>query len=157
MIKERIDRERKKSDERIKDAKENNDSNEVGYLLKDGKVTKVYGDQNSVSFVLEEKATELLFDSKPNSIVMLHKYPRPLGFSLNDLFTFFKHPSIKSMTIVTNKGQVKFITKSDRFQGKIVSKFCAKYFTHINMINDSHIEKLLKKLYSINMIKYKVR
>ena len=56
------------------------------------------------------------------------------------LFTFFKHPSIKSMTIVTNKEQVKFITKSDRFQGKIVSKFCTKYFTHINIINDSYIE-----------------
>ncbi len=51
MIKERIARERKKSDERIKDAKENNDSNEVAYLLKDGKVTKVYSDQGSVSFV----------------------------------------------------------------------------------------------------------
>ncbi|OHP00198.1 hypothetical protein HMPREF2671_04785 [Staphylococcus sp. HMSC058E01] len=157
LIKERIARERKKSDERIKNAKENNDSNEVAYLLKGAKVTKVYGDQNSVSFVPGEKATELLFDSKPNSIVMLHNHPGQSGFSLNDLFTFFKHPSIKSMTIVTNKEQVKFITKSDRFQGKIVSKFCTKYFTHINIINDSYIEKLLKKLYSINMIKYKVR
>ncbi|MRW24945.1 hypothetical protein [Staphylococcus aureus] len=51
LIKERIARERKKSDERIKDAKENNDSNEVAYLLKGGKVTKVDGNQNSVSFV----------------------------------------------------------------------------------------------------------
>ncbi|HHW9998365.1 TPA: hypothetical protein ACU1UG_000911 [Staphylococcus aureus] len=49
LIKERIAREHKKSDERIKDAKE---SNEVAYLLKDGKVTKVYGDQDSVSFML---------------------------------------------------------------------------------------------------------
>lgn len=88
---------------------------------------------------------------------MLHNHPGQSGFSEYDLFTFFKHPSIKSMTIVTNKGQVKFITKSNRFHGKIVSKFCAQYFTHINIINDSHIEKLLKKLYSINMIKYKVR
>ncbi|UMT79337.1 hypothetical protein ML436_06295 [Staphylococcus roterodami] len=55
LIKERIARERKKSDERIKDAKENNYSNEVGYLLKDGKVTKIYGDQNSASFVPGEK------------------------------------------------------------------------------------------------------
>ena len=55
MIKERIARERKKSDERIKDAKENNNSNEVGYLLKDGKVIKVYGDQDNVSFVPGKK------------------------------------------------------------------------------------------------------
>ncbi|MBE5665543.1 hypothetical protein HU002_01185 [Staphylococcus sp. SS251] len=51
LIKERIARECKKSDERIKDAKENNDSNEVAYLLKDGKFTKVYVNQDSVSFV----------------------------------------------------------------------------------------------------------
>lgn len=30
---------------------ENNDSNEVAYLLKDGKFTKVYVNQDSVSFV----------------------------------------------------------------------------------------------------------
>ncbi|SCU54972.1 Phage protein [Staphylococcus aureus] len=53
----------------LKDAKENNDSNEVAYLLKDGKVTKVYGDQDSVSFAPGEKETELLFNSKPNSIL----------------------------------------------------------------------------------------
>ncbi len=29
---------------------ENNDSNEVAYLLKDGKFTKVYVNQDSVSF-----------------------------------------------------------------------------------------------------------
>ncbi len=54
---------------------------------------------------------------------MLHNHPGQSGFSEYDLFTFFKDPSIKSMTIVTNKGQVKFITKSNRFHGKIVSKF----------------------------------
>ncbi|MGJ4706461.1 hypothetical protein [Staphylococcus aureus] len=70
----------------LKDAKENNDSNEVAYLLKDGKVTKVYGDQDSVSFAPGEKATELLFNSKPNSIVMLHNHPGQSSFSLTDLY-----------------------------------------------------------------------
>ena len=41
--------------------------------------------KNSVSFVPGKKATELLFDSKPNSIVMLHNHPGQSGFSLNDL------------------------------------------------------------------------
>ena len=35
--------------------KENNDSNEVAYLLKDGKVTKLYGNQDTVSFYPGEK------------------------------------------------------------------------------------------------------
>lgn len=112
LIKERIARERKKSDERIKDAKENNDSNEVGYLLKDGKVTKVYGDQNSVSFVLGGKATELLFDSKPNSIVMLHNHPGQLGFSLNDLKLFVQNESIQTLIIVSYYSVMEYISKT---------------------------------------------
>ncbi len=88
----------------LKDAKENNDSNEVAYLLKDGKVTKVYGDQDSVSFAPGEKATELLFNSKPNSIVMLHNHPGQSSFSLTDLYLFIFNNSIKTLTIVTNKG-----------------------------------------------------
>ncbi|MDQ7198846.1 hypothetical protein RCF42_12815, partial [Staphylococcus aureus] len=125
LIKERIARERKKSDERIKDAKENNNSNEVGYLLKDGKVIKVYGDQDNVSFVPGEKATELLLDSKPNSIVMLHNHPGQSGFSLNDLAVFTINNYIKTMTIVTNKGRIKFISKTERFKEKVMKKMIA--------------------------------
>ncbi|MCS5343623.1 minor capsid protein [Staphylococcus aureus] len=44
----------------LKDAKENNDSNEVAYLLKGGKVTKVYGDQGSVSFVPGGKSNRII-------------------------------------------------------------------------------------------------
>ncbi|OXE87820.1 hypothetical protein, partial [Staphylococcus argenteus] len=97
LIKERIARKRKKSDERIKDARENN---EVAYLLKGGKVTKVYGDQDSVSFVPGEKATELLFNSKPNTIIMLHNHPGQSSFSLTDLYLFIFNNSIKTLTIV---------------------------------------------------------
>ncbi|HDI7326692.1 TPA: hypothetical protein POU79_002787 [Staphylococcus aureus] len=122
LIKERIARERKKSDERIKDAKENNNSNEVGYLLKDGKVIKVYSDQDNVSFVPGEKATELLLDSKPNSIVMLHNHPGQSGFSLNDLEMFIENKSIRTLTIVTNYTVVKYISKTPLYNQSQVYK-----------------------------------
>ncbi|EYK64054.1 TPA: hypothetical protein ACK0TX_002076 [Staphylococcus aureus] len=150
LIKERIARERKKSDERIKDAKENNDSNEVAYLLKGAKVTKVYGDQNSVSFVPGEKATELLFDSKPNSIVMLHNHPGQSGFSLNDLAVFTINNSIKTMTIVTNKGRIKFISKTEHFKEKVMKKMIANLLIEksLDVISTKDIERLLKELYN---------
>ncbi|HDG1473667.1 TPA: phage head morphogenesis protein, partial [Staphylococcus aureus] len=106
----------------LKDAKENNDSNEVAYLLKDGKVTKVYGDQDSVSFVPGEKATELLFNSKPNSIVMLHNHPGQSGFSLNDLKMFIENKSIRTLTIVTNYSVVKYISKTSLYNQSQVYK-----------------------------------
>ncbi|MFU0801674.1 hypothetical protein ABH527_000890, partial [Staphylococcus warneri] len=103
----------------IKSAKENNDSNEVAYLLKDGKVTKVYGDQDSVSVEPGEKATELLFNSKANSIIMLHNHPGQSGFSLNDISLFIRLNSIKSMTIVTNYGKTKYLTKVENYSKEV--------------------------------------
>ena len=159
LIKERIARERKKSDERIKNAKENNDSNEVAYLLKDGKVTKVYGDQDSVSFVPGEKATELLFNSKPNSIIMLHNHPGQSGFSLNDLGLYIKQNSVQTITIVTNKSQVKYITKTNKYISSVAVDLLTKHFYNKNerLIKEKEIENYLKDLHQIKMINYNVR
>ena len=156
LIKERIARERKKSDERIKNAKENNDSNEVAYLLKGGKVTKVYGDQGSVSFVPGEKATELLFNSKPNSIVMLHNHPGQSGFSLNDLKMFIENKSIRTLTIVTNYSVVKYISKTSLYNQSQVYKIMKDIKQSITMRNNEAIvDNILKQLYNKRYIKRK--
>ncbi|WP_414077215.1 hypothetical protein [Staphylococcus aureus] len=112
----------------LKDAKENNDSNEVAYLLKDGKVTKVYGDQDSVSFAPGEKATELLFNSKPNSIV-------------------------------TNKGQTKYLTKTKEYCKSTCIDCIKKYNKNKNIkkFNHKDIDMILKRLYNSGNIIYKVR
>ncbi|HDA8233398.1 hypothetical protein K8B68_06095 [Staphylococcus aureus] len=145
LIKERIARERKKSDERIKDAKENNNSNEVGYLLKDGKVIKVYGDQDNVSFVPGEKATELLLDSKPNSIVMLHNHPGQSGFSLNDLEMFIENKSIRTLTIVTNYTVVKYISKTPLYNQSQLYKIMKDIKQSITIRNNEAIvDNILK-------------
>lgn len=146
LIKERIARERKKSDERIKDAKESNDSNEVAYLLKDGKVTKVYGDQDSVSFMLGWKATNYyLFNSKPNSIVMLHNHPGQSGFSLNDLEMFIENKSIRTLTIVTNYTVVKYISKTPLYNQSQVYKIMKDIKQSIIMRNNEAIvDNILK-------------
>ncbi len=143
----------------LKDAKENNDSNEVAYLLKDGKVTKVYGDQDSVSFVPGEKATELLFNSKPNSIVMLHNHPGQSNFSLTDLYLFIFNNSIKTLTIVTNKGQTKYLTKTKEYCKSTCIDCIKKYNKNKNIkkFNHKDIDMILKRLYNSGNIIYKVR
>ncbi|WP_180706520.1 hypothetical protein, partial [Staphylococcus argenteus] len=156
LIKERIARKRKKSDERIKDARENN---EVAYLLKGGKVTKVYGDQDSVSFVPGEKATELLFNSKPNTIIMLHNHPGQSSFSLTDLYLFIFNNSIKTLTIVTNKGQTKYLTKTKEYCKSTCIDCIKKYNKNKNIkkFNHKDIDMILKRLYNSGNIIYKVR
>ena len=70
--------------------------------------------QDTVSFYPGEKGTELLF-KKPNSIIMLHNHPGQSGFSLNDISLFIRLNSIKSITIVTNYGKTKYLTKGENY------------------------------------------
>ena len=98
----------------LKDAKENNESNEVAYLLKDDKVIKVYGNRVSVSFEPGSKASNLLFNSKDNSLIVLHNHPGQSTFSLTDLYLFIFNDSVKTLTIVTNMGQLKYISKKKK-------------------------------------------
>ncbi|MCG7815984.1 SPP1 gp7 family putative phage head morphogenesis protein [Staphylococcus epidermidis] len=118
----------------LKDAKENNDSNEVAYLLKDGKVIKVFGNENSVSYLPGEKATEVMINSKPSSITMLHNHPGQSGFSLHDLAMFIKFDSIKTMTIVTNSGQIKYLTKSKGYSKIKIFKIFKETFLNIEEV-----------------------
>ena len=140
----------------LKDAKENNDSNEVAYLLKDGKVTKVYGDQDSVSFVPGEKATELLFNSKPNSIIMLHNHPGQSGFSLNDISLFIRLNSIKSITIVTNYGKTKYLTKGENYSKEAALSLYKELLIDVgNQVDKKIVDKFLKKIYNFGIISRK--
>ncbi|MDM7863231.1 hypothetical protein QTP93_04645 [Staphylococcus borealis] len=70
-----------------------------------------------------EKSTELLSNSKPSSITMLHNHSGQSGFSLHDLAMFIKFDSIKNMTIVTNSGQIKYLSKSNGYSKKIFKIF----------------------------------
>ncbi|MGV3096149.1 MULTISPECIES: head morphogenesis protein [Staphylococcus] len=118
----------------LKDAEENNDSNEVAYLLKDGKVIKVFGNENSVSFLPGEKSTELLINSKPSSITMLHNHPGQSGFSLHDLTMFIKFDSIKTMTIVPNGGQIKCLSKSNGYSKIKIFKIFKETFLNMEEV-----------------------
>nr|WP_225973858.1 minor capsid protein [Staphylococcus epidermidis] len=138
----------------LKDAKENNDSNEVAYLLKDGKVIKVFGNENSVSFLPGEKETEVMINSKPSSITMLHNHPGQSGFSLHDLAMFIKFDSIKTMTIVTNNGQIKYLTKSKGYSKIKIFKIFKKTFLNIEEVKleKRNIDIFLKKIYNLGIL-----
>ncbi|HCV7312102.1 TPA: phage head morphogenesis protein, partial [Staphylococcus aureus] len=81
------------------------------------------------------------------------------GFSLNDLAVFTINNSIKTMTIVTNKGRIKFISKTERFKEKVMKKMIANLLIEksLDVISTKDIEKLLKELYNNDNIIYRNR
>ncbi|HCY9686187.1 TPA: phage head morphogenesis protein, partial [Staphylococcus aureus] len=85
--------------------------------------------------------------------------PGQSGFSLNDLAVFTINNSIKTMTIVTNKGRIKFISKTERFKEKVMKKMIANLLIEksLDVISTKDIEKLLKELYNNDNIIYRNR
>lgn len=91
------------------------------------------------------KATELLLDSKPNSIVMLHNHPGQSGFSLNDLEMFIENKSIRTLTIVTNYTVVKYISKTPLYNQSQVYKIMKDIKQSITIRNNEAIvDNILK-------------
>ena len=149
----------KKHKELLKDAKDKNNSNEVVYLIKGDMEIKVFGDQTSVDLNPGSEASNLLLNSKLKSVTMLHNHPGSSIFSLTDLALLISTDSLKTMTIVTNRGQVKYISKTENFSKSKaiqITKPIVKAMEKGKFTSDL-IEKMLKLLYNAGEIHYKVR
>jgi len=141
----------------LQDSKENNNSNEVAYILTKNNPIVVYGTQTDVEFT--QDALIHLINSLPRTVTMLHNHPGLSSFSLNDIQMFLLTDSIKTLTIVTNVGTIKYITKTDDYSK---SEFIRIYNTVIGdlpveKITADIIEILLRMLYDAGIIIYKVR
>ncbi|RLK63133.1 head morphogenesis protein [Atopobacter sp. AH10] len=99
----------------LRDAQQNNQSNEVMHITTEGKPVVVYGDQVSVDINKSVQARYLINSSPDRSLTILHNHPGGSSFSANDVQTFMSHDSVKTLTIVTNQGKVMYLTKTDRF------------------------------------------
>ncbi|RXK19086.1 minor capsid protein [Macrococcus sp. DPC7161] len=141
----------------LKDSKENNESNEVVYFLVDGNLRTAYGNQTEVKITGNDSI--LLDNANKNSVIMLHNHPGGSSFSLTDLKTLFTTKSIKTLTIVTNQGSVKYITKTEKFDLNETLKIISELLKDVPVedINRSVIEIVLKRLYTLGMIIFKVR
>lgn len=78
---------------------------------------------------------------------------------MNDLAVFTINNSIKTMTIVTNKGRIKFISKTEHFKEKVMNKMIANLLIEksLDVISTKDIERLLKELYNNDNIIYRNR
>ncbi|EJJ6354877.1 minor capsid protein [Staphylococcus pseudintermedius] len=146
----------------LRKAMTENDSNEYAFVSKgkdDKEPAEAKGTQYDVDFKPGFNATDRLLNSPERSLILMHNHPGGSSFSTYDLIMFNDRETIKTMTIVTNTGRVKFITKTNDYDIKIFSRICERAFkkTGNQPIKDVNIEKALRKLYNKGIIEYKVR
>lgn len=111
----------------LKFAKDENDSNEVAFLL-----------DNHLNLIDSVKGSESnlnLSSSVFYSSWLLHNHPRCGGFSLDDLSEFCKQESLKYISAIGNNGHIQLLTKTDEYDILKTKKVIYSHFNSLQMDN----------------------
>ena len=135
-------------------ARDENNSNEVACvvdLITNKKTKFIKGGRHEVDVYSDSDMFHLLHSAKDKSLVLCHNHPGLTDFSANDIGVFMRHDTIKTMTIVTNQGDVRYISKGEHFDYngavELMRECQEKYSDNINKC----IDLFLKKCYSVGI------
>ncbi len=109
----------------LETAKTENDSNEVVYTYsldgidlrdKNGDYLAVaFGDEHSVSPESDTDTFHLLRTASDCVLVLVHNHPSLSKVSLQDVSYLLRYETLKMIVVVTNRGSINYIVKSDKF------------------------------------------
>lgn len=137
-------------------SKKRNDSNEVSitYLL--GSKTSVdnigiqFGNETEVDPLSNTTSYHMIMGQKECAVVILHNHPSMTSFSLEDIRFFLEYRTIKLLVVVTNRGTLHYIVKSDKYNSENSILLFNKSATEFNKSKNvtkqiSATQKFLKK------------
>ena len=134
-------------------AQQENDSNEVACVidLRTGQATPfIEGYQDSINILAQPDIYHWLNTCPDRTLEITHNHPGTSYFSLNDLNIFMRYPSVKTMTVVTNKGKTWYISKTPNLSIKEAAKTMSILRSR-DLDNDELIEAFLKMGYSLGI------
>lgn len=134
-------------------ALQENGSNEVAGLidLSTGKTTPfVKGSNNSVDFLSQTDIYHLIKSSPAKSLELIHNHPGASYFSMNDLNVFMGYSAIKTITIVTNKGKIWYLKKTEKYDFSSAVQLMRDLSSRFDD-NDELIEEFLKQAYNLGI------
>ena len=137
--------------ELLRFAQTQNNSNEVACLLDlttGEKLDFVKGDQVSVDVEADAASYHWLQSKSPKSLMLCHNRPGQSYFSMNDISVFMYYPQIKSLSIVTNQGKVRHITKLDRFDFDEARRAMENAIIKSKGNGDKAVDLFLKECYN---------
>ena len=104
--------------ELLRDAKINNDSNEVAYAapLDFSRKVVTYGKEDHVALQTNTELASLKKRIYAHELILAHNHPSTSSFSFADIVTFVFDPCIGLMTVVTNQGDVHVLQKGQVFE-----------------------------------------
>lgn len=130
--------------ELLKFSRDNNNGNEVAFVLKNGLTDrKIFtGTDDSLNF------GSFLFGS---DLFVMHNHPRNSSYSDTDIAFFLSNDTVKSLSIVKNNGKVEVLTKSEKYDKmQLMNSFKRCYKKHVKTYSDSEINKAVSAFLSQN-------
>lgn len=130
--------------ELLKYSRDNNNGNEVAFVLKNGLTDrKIFtGTDDSLNF------GSSLFGS---DLFVMHNHPRNSSYSDTDIAFFLSNDTVKSLSIVKNNGKVEVLTKSEKYDKmQLMNSFKRCYKKHVKTYSDSEINKAVSAFLSQN-------
>ena len=134
-------------------ARTHNDSKEVAFVFKEDLI-----DRREPIIGTDEK---LNFGNALNgkNLFVMHNHPRNSSFSFDDLVEFIGNPSIKTLTIVKNIGEVEVLTKRNHYDKlSLLRELDRQKRKNVKLGTDAEyrkvIDKFIEKYEGIEVIKW---
>lgn len=109
---------KQKHKELLELSKKDNDSDEVLFIedLDFKSEVKILGDEFSVKPSKNPFAVSVIGNAQRQSLIYMHNHPSTNNFSVADIDTFICEGAIKTMSVVTNQGEVYALNKVDGYE-----------------------------------------
>lgn len=124
-------------------SKRDNNYNEVSivYDYKDpDNYAIVYGDEDSVKFMSDEKTRDLIHSANPLMIMSFRNYPDDTNISFDDLAIFCIMNQIRVMSIINSKGELSYINRHRNIDLTTIFASC------VNEVIKEKEERILQNL-----------
>lgn len=141
---------KKKHKELLSVAKSQNNSNEVLFIenLDFNNEVRILGDEFVVSPGKNPFAVSVIAHAERQSLVYLHNHPSTNTFSVGDIDTFICERAVKTMSVVTNQGEVYILNKLDNYNFNDTKKILTEIYKSYpdgDIDDKDFVKKFLKR------------
>lgn len=121
----------------LETARDENDCNEVAYIYSldgtdlrndEGEYLAVsFGDEHSVYPESDTDSMHLLRTAGDCVLVLVHNHPSLSKISLQDVSFMLRYETVKMVVVVTNRGSINYVVKTDKFDWDKASDLLVQY------------------------------
>lgn len=98
------------------------------------------GSQYTIDPYADPKTADILIHAKAVTVVSLHNHPSCSSFSMEDIYAFTKETPVRLMVVISNSGELYYMSKSEDYDYISARKYMLKALTEtIPNVNSEYV------------------